>query len=186
MLFALQLGHPKINQKPFPVFERLRDGIAALFRADEESVYLFWHTIPLRLRYREDLARAFDDILAMAWLLQRDDRGATRVTFETQIVSITWVLRWEAAALVVTSEFTALEPLYAPYTEALSRFPELQIDRHAFLSEWKTLLRQLVIAVETGAVVIRDGTERRKWEMLQRVESAIPRYGSLYLQLEQP
>lgn len=186
MPFALQLGHPKINQGPFPVFDCVREVFLYLFRAEEESAYLFWHTIPLRLRYREDLSRAFDDILAMVWLIQRDDQGAARAEFATQLVAVRWELRWEGAALIITSSFRALEDLYAPYAEALGWYPELRVDRQAFLAEWKTLLHQIVVAFQAGEVVIRDGTERRKWELLQRVERAIPSYGCLYLRPKYP
>jgi len=180
MSFVIQLGHPKINQGPFPPFERLCDAFPALFRAEEESVYLFWHAIPLRIRYREDLYRNFDSILALVWLAQRDDRGATKVELNNQLLSIHWEVRWEGDELNIHSAFVAHEELYAPYALSLERRPEAQMKKEAFLSEWKTLLHQIIVAFRSGRVEIRDGVERRKWEMLQRVESQIQQYGRLY------
>jgi hypothetical protein len=185
-MFALQLGHPKINPGPFPPFERVRDAFLPLFRADEESAYLFWHDLPLRLRYRDDLAANFDAILAMAWLVQRDDAGATLVELTTQLLAIRWELRWQGDELSIAGSFRAHEDLYAPYADAFSRASTLAIDRQAFLAEWKTLLHQIIVAFQAGGVSIHDGTERRKWELLQRVERAIARYGVLYLRAEDP
>jgi hypothetical protein len=181
MSLEIQLGHPKINQGPFPVFERVSDAFPALFRAEEESVYLFWHAIPLRIRYREDLYRDFDAILAMAWLVQRDDRGATKVDLTNELLSIHWEIRWEGSGLVISGTFTALDDLYTLYAQALNRRPEAQMEKLAFLSEWKTLLHQIIVAFQSGQIEIQDGTERRKWELLQRVERQIPQYGQLYM-----
>ncbi len=179
-MLVLQLGHPKIKQDPFPAIDHLRDVFVHLFRAEEESVYLFWHEIPLRFRYHEDLYHNFDDIVALVWLVQRDDQGATKVHFTTQLVSIDWEVRWERDNLVVRGTFAGHDDLYGPYAEALNKQPEVKISKQVFLSEWKTLLHQIIVAFQSGHVEIQDGTERRKWELLQRVERQIPRYGQLY------
>lgn len=181
MPLSLQLGHPKINQGAFPVFETVRDVFLQLFRAEEESIYLFWHDAPLRLRYSEDLYHNFDAILAMVWLIQRDERGATKADFTTQLLSVGWELYWEGDELRIQSTFTELDDLYAPYAQALNRWPELRMSKQAFLSEWKTLLHQIIVAFQAARAEIRDGTERRKWELLQRVEGQILQYGRLYV-----
>ena len=36
-------------------------------------------------------------------------------------------------------------------------------------------------AARIGERTFQDGPERRKWELLQRVEQQIPKYGKLYL-----
>ncbi|MCP4287757.1 MAG: hypothetical protein GY792_25520 [Gammaproteobacteria bacterium] len=181
MSFFLQLGHPKINQGSFPVFEQVREIFVHLFRAEEESIYLFWYQIPLRFRYREDLHHSFDNILSMVWLIQRDEQGTTKVEFITQLLSIHWEIRWEGDGLVIRSTFTELDDLYAPYAQTLNQYPEVQMEKQAFLSEWKTLLHQIIVAFRSGHVEIQDGVERRKWEMLQRVEHQIAQYGQLYI-----
>jgi len=122
----------------------------------------------------------------MAWLVQRDEAGATLVELTTQLLALRWELRWQGDQLSIAGSFSAHEDLYAPYADAFSRAPTLLIDRQAFLSEWKTLLHQVVVAFEAGDVTIIDGTERRKWELLQQVELDIPRYGALYLRAEGP
>jgi hypothetical protein len=177
----IQLGHPKIKQESFPLFATVREAFLHLFRAEEESIYLFWHTIPLRFRYREDLYRNFDSILAMVWLIQRDDQGATKVEFTNQLLTIRWEIRWEGDDLAIHSFCSALDDLYEAYAQALNQWPEVKITKQAFLNEWKTLLHQIIVAFQYGQVKIEDGTERRKWEMLQRVEGQMAQYGQLYI-----
>lgn len=178
--FVLQLGHPKIRQDTFPAFATVREVFLHLFRAEEESIYLFWHTIPLRFRYRQELYANFDPILAMVWLVQRDDRGATRVDLTNQLLRMRWEIRWDGDVLTIHSVCSALDELYEPYAQAHNRCSDVTVDRQAFLNEWKTLLHQIIVAFQAGDVEIQDGTERRKWEMLQRVEKQIAQAGQLY------
>jgi hypothetical protein len=179
MGFQVQLGHPRIRISR-PVSAGLGDALSLLFRPDEESVYLFWQEIPIRIRYREDLPRCFGDILALAWMLQRDAEGAARATFETQLVTMDWAVRWQDEACDIEASFAARDPLFEPYAAALAARSTLRIDRTGLLAEWKTLLRQVVVVFEAGGVEIEDGVERRKWELLQRVERGIPAYGEIY------
>lgn len=177
---SLQLGHPKIRGGPLHEVLSVPLAIQLLFRKEEESAYLYWHDIPIRFRYKQDLSRCFDNILAMAWLMQRDERGATKVDLETQLLTIRWEVRWEVDSCHVHSVWEERDALFEPYAAALNRIPDLHTSKSAFLCEWKTLLHQIIVSIEAGGVVIRDGVERRKWEMLQRVEREIAQYGTIY------
>ena len=178
--FALQLGHIKIRQEPFPAFATVKEVFLHLFRAEEESIYLFWRAIPVRVRYREDLYHNMDAMLAMVWLIQRDEAGATQVDLVNQLLTIRWEVRWQQDDLAIHSVCAAHDALYTPYAEALNQQPEVTMARHVFLYEWKTVLHQIIVAFQAGQVTIQDGTERRKWELLQRVEGQIAHYGQLY------
>ncbi len=145
---------------------------------------MFWHDIPVRFRYREDLYHSFDDILAMLWLIQRDDEGAAKADFKNQLLLINCELRWKMDDLEIRGRFTEQDDLFASYAQALNQFPETKMTRQAFLCEWKSLLYQIIVSFQSGEVEIQDGTERRKWEMLQRVEREIPHFGKLYMRPE--
>lgn len=179
--FILQLGHPKINQSTFPAFKQVKEAFICLFRLEEESIYLFWQQIPIQFRYQADLYHNFDEILGMVWLVQRDEQGATKVSFTTQLLTINWELHWKSDNLVINSTFSAQDDLYVPYAQALNQWSEINLSKQAFLSEWKTLLHQIIVAFQASHIQIQDGTERRKWELLQCVERQIPQYGQLYL-----
>jgi len=180
MSLIIQLGHPKILTVTSTSFEQVIEIFIHLFRAEEESIYLFWHQIPIRFRYREELYHNFNDILAMVWLIQQDEQGATKADFITQLILFRWEMRWKEDKLVIHSTFTARDDLYLSYAQALNQCPAVTMSKKAFLSEWKTLLHQIIIAFQASAIEIQDGTERRKWELLQWVEQQIPQYGRLY------
>lgn len=182
MQFSLQLGHPKIQRVRPSTVEQLKDAFLSLFRAEEESGYLFWQEVPIQLRYREELANNFDQILAMVWLIQRDQQGATKINLNTQLLSAKWSVKWQDDELTIQSTFAAHDGLYSPYADALNLRSHLHLSRQMFLCEWKTLLHQIIVAFKAANIEIQDGTERRKWELLQRVEQQIPQYGQLYLQ----
>jgi len=177
---VIQLGHPKIATDSFTEFSSVSDVFLKLFRINEESIFLFWHDIPIQFRYREDLYRNFNDILAMAWLLERDDQGSNVINLQTPLVSIKCELRWANDDLELKAKFTPQMDIYQTYIDALNNYSLLKISKNAFLREWHTLLHQIVTSFIAGNVQIEDGTERRKWEMLMGIDKKISDYGELY------
>ena len=179
-MFKVQLGHPKIIQGSFAEFERVADVFAQLFRKEEESIYLFWNSIPLRFRYQQDLKKNFDNILAMVWLVEKEDEGATQLKLDNQILEIKLELRWRGDRLEVQPGFAEKSNIYTSYCQRLNRDSSLQLSRKGFIREWHTLIHQMVVSLEAGNIQIKDGTERRKLEMLQAVDKKIVGYGILY------
>lgn len=179
-MFTLQLGHPKINKARPAVYSSLTDVFPVLFREQEESIYLFWKEIPVRLSYRDDLCRNLDDILAIVWLLQKETTGKTRVQLSNQLLNVQMDLYWEKDKLTIEPLFRSQDDLYAPYAESLNALGKLELSRKAFLNEWKGILHQLLEVFDAGKILIADGKERRKLELLQRTEQTIPDYGRLY------
>ena len=179
-MFTIQLGHPKINTLPAQEFEEVNEVFLRLFHEQEESIYLYWHEIPIRFRYHEDLYNSFNDMLAMLWLLQKESSGETKVILSNQLFRILWKLYWHGDDLEIVAHFEAFEPLYENYAEALNQKSELRLDKRQFLSEWKTLLHQVLVSFEAGKISIKDGKERRKLELLQQTEKTIENYGVLY------
>ena len=179
-MFKIQLGHPKIIQDVFEEFERVRDVFAKLFREQEESIYLFWNTIPLRFRYRQDMVNNFDNVLAMVWLINKEEQGDTLVQLENQLLNISLELRWKHDQLSIQAQFSEKSEIYQHYSQCLARQASLEVSRKEFLKEWHTLLHQFVVSFDVGNIQIKDGTERRKLEMLQRVDNIISGYGQLY------
>jgi len=179
-MFTLQLGHPTIKQYAPKQYAAVRDVLLELFRENEESSYLFWNNIPIALRYSIDLFANFDSILAMTWLLGRDEKGCTVVQFTNQLLKAEWTIQWHQDECSINGSFEAHEDLYASYANALNESGKLEVSKNAFLAEWNTLLHQILVAIDASENTIQDGTERRKMELLQRTEQAIGRYGSIY------
>lgn len=179
-MFSIQLGHPKVKVLPVLEFKSIRSVFTSLFRECEESSYLFWNGAPIRLRYREDLHLNFDNLLAMAWLLQDRHEGRTIVTLKNRILEAQLELSWHDDSLLVEGFFVEQSHVYKAFCDSLNKKSKLKISRHAFLKEWHTLLHQISVSLDAGGIEITDGTERRKLEMLQRVNQSINGFGVLY------
>ncbi|WP_339705296.1 hypothetical protein [uncultured Kriegella sp.] len=180
-MLTIQLGHPKINTAPVQEFKQVKDVFLKLFHKDEESIYVFWGGIPIQLRYQEDLYYNFDAILAMAWLLQKEQQGETKVRLTNPLFEITMALYWHDGDLTVKAHFGALEDLYQTYADELNNKGEYTLSKASFLREWNTLLKQIIMAFKAGNIQIADGTEQRKLELLEQVEGLINSYGELYV-----
>ena len=179
-MFTIQLGHPKINKAKPAVYTTMAEIFPVLFREQEESVYLFWKEVPVRINYRDDLCRNLDDILAMIWLLQKEPTGKTRVHLSNQMLDLQLDLYWKADKLTIEPLFRPQDELFTPYAESLNALGKLELSRKAFLNEWKGLLQQLLEVFDAGKILIADGKERRKLELLERTAQSIPDYGRLY------
>lgn len=180
-MFSIQLGHPKINNIPEQEFETVREVFLRLFKSQEEGIFLFWNQIPLRFRYREDLFANFNDMLALVWILQKEEKGETTAKFQNQLLTITFICVWNNDDLSIQAHFEPFEHLYEPYGTALNNSDKIHLSKAQFLSEWKTLLHQILISFEASKCVIKDGIERRRFELLQHTEKSIKDYGRLYV-----
>ncbi|MDH5653069.1 MAG: hypothetical protein OEZ39_14530 [Gammaproteobacteria bacterium] len=179
-LFLLQLGHPKISSIDVIRYGRVCDVFNDIFFKIEESIYLYIKNVPVRIRYFEDLYHNFDEILAMTWMIQKHEEGETKISLRNQIVVMEWEISWKDEEVSISIDCLAKESLYEKYAVVLNAKNKLIMSSKAFLSEWKTLLHQVLLAFEAANVEIEDGTERRKLELLQRVEAGIDGYGKLY------
>lgn len=179
-MLTIQLGHPKINTVPVQEFKKVKDVFLKLFHPQEESVFMFWYDVPVRFRYHTDLYESFDELLAMVWLIQKENEGKIKATLTNQILQLEFKLYWKDDMLDVYANFKAFESLYDHYAEALNVKPVLTVSKNDFLKEWNTLLRQVVVSFKAGGILIEDGKERRKYELLKNVEQSIKGYGKLY------
>lgn len=179
-LIAIQLGHPQIVHTSQREFQKLQDAFLHLFSPQEESIYLFWHRIPIRFRYREDMHANFNQILSILRLLQKEPTGVSKVNLMTQGLFINWEIAWNAGELRIVSRFTDTEDTYQKYAEALNQHPILRVSKLAFLREWKALLHQLIMGFQTAQIKLSDASEQRKWESMRQIEARIMQYGVLY------
>ncbi len=180
-MFTIQLGHPKINTLSDTTFRKVRDVMLKLFHQHEEQWFLLYQDTPIAFSYQQDLYQSFDDIVALNWILQKQTEGQTVVKLNSELFLISITVRWKEEELVADFQFEAHEPLYKSYEAHLNLLASIQTSKSEFQSEWRTLLRQIITSVKVAGVDIEDGTERRKWELLQQTESKIPNYGKLYV-----
>lgn len=179
-MFLIQLGHPKINPIPEQEFQTLSELFLKLFKSPEESIYIFWNQIPIRFRYREDLFSSFNDMLALVWMLQKEEKGETKLRIQNQLMDVGVKCAWNLDELTIRAKFHSFEYLYEPYANALNQSNNIEVSKAFFLSEWKTLFHQILVSLEASKCTIKDGLERRRLELLQHTEKSIKDYGRLY------
>lgn len=180
-MLVLQLGHPKVN--PIPegkIYTVFQDVFLDLFESEEEAIHLYWHKIPIRLRYREDLHANMSLFLGMCKLVFKEPQGATKVDFMTELLFMHWEVYWNNYQIRIEARFTDTENAYGPYAAVLNEQSSLEMDRYAFLREWKTLFHQLVMAFQSLNLGISDPKEGKKLQLMQKLEQRIPKFGKLY------
>lgn len=179
-MVTIQLGHPKIKKVTTTEYASVKDAFLKLFRAKEEVLYLFWYDIPICMRYQQDIPLSFDSILAMIWLMKKEEQGKTLVTLTTELFTITMKLHWEGAVVDVVTKFEAHSELYSVYANELNKHEYSTVYKEAFINEWNTLLRQLLIVLTAGEITIKEGSEKRKLELFQKSVNEMETYGRLY------
>lgn len=179
-MFIIQLGHPKINTIISTHFDSVKDVFPCLFHKNEESFFAFWNEIPIQFQY-SGLFQNFDEILAMTWFLEKEAEGKTKAVFINEILKISFHLYWKEDNLRVQGIFDAVDDRHQSYADTLNEKSELNFSKDFFLNEWNTLLHQIITAFDTANIFVADGTERRKLELLHKVEKSITGYGKLYI-----
>lgn len=143
---------------------------------------MIWNQIPIALRYREDIAANFDSILSMCWLMNKENAGASNVNLVSKELRIKLTFEWNDDLLKLHGTFEPINERFVSYARFLGNNDTIVISKAIFLREWNTLLRQLFLSVQASGHTMVDGTERRKFEMLERTEALINGYGKLYVQ----
>ena len=178
--FTIQCGHPTIKDVEAVQFDTLSDVFPYLFHENEESAYIFWNEIPIRMHYTYELYKNIDDIIGLCWLLQKEVSGAMEASFMQDQLIMKWEVRWKNSEVEIVGDFLGRTPSYDSYAKALNENSIIRMPLASFLSEWKALLMQLTKAIQTSGITIEDGIERRRYELMLRSEKKIKGLGVLY------
>lgn len=178
--FLIQCGHVSIRKLDNHRFDKIAHVFPKLFWENQESAYIFWNQIPIRWHYTFEFFANFDDVLAVCRMLQQNESGATKATIQTDYFLFDWIFHWSGEDLQMNASFLARKKSYQRYADALNHVGEIQMTKTAFLNEWTILLQQLLKCFVSAGVIINDGTERRKYELLIELVNQLKNYGQLY------
>lgn len=178
--FIIQCAHVEIRQLENRQFDKIMQVFPKLFWENQEAAYLFWNNVPIRFHYRYELFANFDEVLAVCWMMQKEESGSTKATIQTDYFIFDWVFRWQGEKLEMSARFTARRKCYAAYASALNNAPDIFITKEEFLNEWSTLFQQIFKCFTNSGVIINDGAERRKYELMIGVIHKMESYGKLY------
>ena len=176
----IQSGHPKIKSTTTAEFASVQDVFFEVFREKEEVLYLFWHEIPIAMRYQQDISLSFNDMLAMVWMLEKDEEGKTSITLYTELFKVTLKLHWEQEVIDIVPHFEAYDDLYESYVDVLNKHEYVTMRKESFINEWNGVLRQLLIALTVSKATVKEGTEKRKLSLFQKLVNNMENYGQVY------
>jgi hypothetical protein len=174
MFFAIQVSNPAILSVKKKRQEDLAEALNAIFPDKTEEAYILWNWVPVRVSYKYDLSVMIEDILNMLIFLTASESGSYRVSFGSSTLNAEWQLNWNDNQLTIFSNWHSPADFY---TDLLNSRNKLEINRDAFLWEWKAVLRKVIWAIENGEFTFRY---KPNWKALYKLEAAIPKYGFFY------
>jgi len=179
-VFLIQLGHIKIRTIPKQEFKTVPEIFLSLYDSEEEQFFVIWKELPIAFNYKSQLFQNFDAVLSMCWLLRKKESGDAKVQLENDALTVKLQLHWSNDQLKIEAHFDAKEDHFRRYSETLQQKQPLILSKINFLREWNTLLRQVMLSIQASGCTVKDGTERRKLELLQETERNIAGYGKFY------
>lgn len=180
--FVIQCAHVEIRTLENRQFDRIAEVFPKLFWENQEAAYLFWNSIPVRFHYRYELFANFNEILAVCWMMQKQESGSTKASLRTDYFVFDWLFRWQGDQLEMSAKFMARKKCYDAYANALNKVSDIFLSKEEFLNEWSTLFQQIFRCLTHAGVIINDGIERRKFELMIGVIRQMESYGKLYTQ----
>jgi hypothetical protein len=174
MAFKIQICNPAIRDCSNEERESLSSAMIAVFPEATEDAIMLWNWVPVRINYSGDLSVMMEDLLLMLSDLLQSDEGSHVALFGASTFRAEWSLHWAAGDLTIDA---AWESIAGSYEEVLNSRRTLEVPRDEFLSEWKSVLKKVIEAIDRSGIMIEEDLQVA---MLRRVEGAIPKCGRLY------
>ncbi len=152
----------------------LAEAIETIFPMNTEAAILVWGRANIRVSYKYDLSVVIDDLLPMLWEIMSQESGQYLVYFASNTFSATWNIFWERDKLSISATWGNV---CGWFDQDLANTSQLDIQVHKFLSEWKMILKKLILAIDKSGIAIERLNE---YEKLQQIYSSIKNYGCLY------
>lgn len=112
-----------------------------------------------------------DDIPPLLDALLNCDRGSHRVGWGSSSFNAVWNLEWADGCVEIASQWNSVAGAYETLLNSRSK---LEMEKDAFLWEWKALLRKIIEAIDKSGIKIAN------LDSLRSIEAAIARQGYLY------
>ncbi len=174
MSFCIQAGFPRITGIRDPEDETLCEAAETSFISYSEEVYFTWHSIPVSLSYKYDIAVMSDDLVAMLLALRENRSGRLTINWPSNTFACRWSLDWSNRELSVQADWRSV----VGGTESLlSASGPVAMPTDSFRAEWKLPLLRLIDGLE------RSGYTEQNLSALGGLKSevdAIPHFGMLY------
>lgn len=174
MYFEIQISNPSIRDRSHEERENLSSALLAIFPEVTEDAIMIWNWVPVRISYNFDLSVMIEDVLLMLNEILNSDHGSMVTFFGANTFTVEWSLSWVEEKIDISAKW---ESVAGCYEDLLNSRNVLKFNKDQFLSEWKTILKKIIIAVETSGIKIAD---EKEVALLYGIEAAIPNVGHLY------
>ncbi len=174
MRFCIQISNPRTVPCKSKKFDDLSDAIEEVYPMYTEDLYIQWNHISIRLEYKYDISVIIQDILEMLKTVLASEQGSHKVMFGSNTFCANWELEWDSEEMLIKSNWSGV---MGDIENILNERSKLNISKKQFLSEWKMLLRRIILDLENLELSFEDSHD---WELLKELESSITGSGVFY------
>jgi hypothetical protein len=153
MYFEIQICNPVIRDCSNEKRETLPSAMRAVFPEAAEDAIMVWNWVPVRINYNCHLSVMMEDLLLMLSDLLQSDQGSNVTSFGANSFRATWSLHWAAGTLTIDAAWVSIA---GSYVELLNSRRTLEVPRDEFLSEWKSLLKKVIEAIDGSGIKIDE------------------------------
>lgn len=140
MVFAIQIGNPQVKSKVVSEDRKISEAIESIFLMNTEDMIMIWNNIRIPLSYKYEISYMIDDILLMLNRITSEDSGCLSIHWLPDVFRCNWNVKWNEDKVFVESQW---ENVIGHLELLLNRCNRLEMNKKAFVSEWKSLLRLL-------------------------------------------
>lgn len=174
MSFGIQVSNPRFSSKNDPEDETLDECIETSFILNSEMAIMEWHGVFIPLHYKYSISTMLVDVLIMLQTLLDNENGELEITWPSSDFSSRWFMSWEDDKLAINSSWNSV---IGKTEEILNDLGILEIDKHAFIFEWKALLDKVICGLSESGY---NGAKIEDIYRLRDMSAQIKSVGLLY------
>lgn len=176
MSFIIQSSNPSVQalSRRQRHVETLCQGIQRVFPLNTEEAIIVWNNLYIPIDYKYELSVIINDLLPFLSCLLTSKNGSYKLGFGVDTIRAIWDIDWDQDQIRINSEWDI-----APgnLKELLNKHNSIELNRDAFLAEWKKLLETIITSINKANILIKNQYE---WEQILEIYSKISNYGYYY------
>lgn len=145
MKFLIQANSPECTMNFDKEDYSLATAIETVFPLITEDAILMWHHLCIPLSYKYDVSCMMEDILKMLYKIRTNLIGELPIIWSSDAFASKWIIKWNEKDIFITSEW---ENVVGQVQKLLNSKNEIIIEKKSFMSEWKKILDNVLIALK--------------------------------------
>ncbi|WP_411344071.1 hypothetical protein ACE3MZ_21215 [Paenibacillus sp. WLX1005] len=145
MSLIIQASCPRFIKATELTATTLSEAVEHSFPLVNESALLIWNYVPIILNYKYDISVMLDDILDMLASLRGIEYGKKEIHWPSNDFSSIWILSWGMDTVTIDAKWSAV---LGNTEQLLTSSGEVEMEKQMFLAEWKSILRNIILALD--------------------------------------